>query len=273
MKTTLNWYKREANSYSLTAMRLLIKDYKYKGAYLYIALCDTLVTLPNCVLDVKNDTDTIELLCLDLDFEIEDFIEFINKLLKYKLLVECGNFQYSTEGIQDSLVTAMEGRAKAYERKYKKKPKDWFPIRKAKSSPEPVKSSPEPVKSSPDHSPELQIVRPNFSQSREEKIRKENIREENIREESKEFALSVFNNDFLKELFLNFDLDENQAKEHQNNFLKFFKMSRKNWKDEEDFRSHFLFWLKKELNNLKKQKNANTTSTSRRAKFINSYQG
>ena len=251
MKTTLDWYKREANSYSLTKMRQILKKWDFKGAFMFIALCDTLVTLPNCFLDIENDPNTVELLCLDLDFPEEKFTEYLNDLLKYKLIIELGNFRYSTTDIQESLVITMEERIKAYERKYKRKPNYLGINDLGKSSGELSNSSGEQSNSSGYMQGEL------LKSSGEHLIEREE-REERKEKEREKLSQIVFNESFLDEIKDVFKIKKEITLDYQKKFLKFFKMAKKTWKNPEDFRTHFLNWLKLELknekNNPKKEK-------------------
>jgi len=244
MKTTLDWYKREANSFSRIATRQIIKKWEYKGAFLYVAICDTLVTLPNCVLDVKNDLNTIELLCLDVDFEEGKFTDYLNDLLKYKLLVEIGDFQYSTQEIQESLVITMEERVKSYVRKYGKQPNYMGINDLDESSGELSNSSGELSNSSGDMGGELSNSSGELFTEREEKHEKPEKQE---KLEITKFSKSVFNKEFLVDLKDIFDINEGLAEKYQKSFLKFFKIAKKEWKTEENFRTHFLNWLKKEI--------------------------
>ena len=244
MKTTLNWYKREANSYNTLGQRLLRKKYGFKGLGQFTSLCDVLVTLPNCSLDIKQDKNEVTMLALDLDFSPEDFICFLNKLLEFNLLIKITANKFSTKEIQESLSITMEERAKAYFRKYGKLPNPNESDSYNDSSGEPFDSSGEQLESSGEQLKDSK----NFSQrERKEKPKKEE------KQEREALALSVFNKDFLKEVEENFNVDEQIILHKQESFLKFFKMTKKKWKNEEDFRSHFLNWLKKEL---EKEKNS-----------------
>jgi hypothetical protein len=249
MKTTLNWYKREANSYSLIGIRQIRQKWGFKGAFLYVALCDTLVTLDNCLLDLKNDKDTYELLCLDLDFKVEDFEKYINDLLKFKLLVELGEFRYTTKEISESLAVAMEERVKAYIRKYKKEPNYVGFNVLTNSSGELSNSSGELSNSSGEGTGELSKVRANYSQR--EKPEKKEKPQKTEKVEITQLSKIVFNKEFLDDVTDNFSIDEQIVLDYQKSFLKFFKMLKKQWKNQDDFRSHFLNWLKIELEKAK----------------------
>lgn len=242
MKTTLNWYKREANSYNFVGIRHIRRKWNFQGAYMFIAFCDLIVTLEGCYLDLERDKAYIELLCLDMDFKPEDFKDYLNDLLKYKLVVELGDFKYSTQEIQESLAVTMEDRVKAYIRKYGKEPNYLGMNEQEKSSAEPEQSSTEPEQSSEDMTGELSKVRENFSQ-RERPERKEKPE----RPERENFALAVFTNEFLSDLKDNFSKNELELQNYQKSFLKFMKMAKKSWKSEDDFRRHFLNWLKLEI--------------------------
>ena len=250
MKTTLNWYKREANTYNQLGQRLLHKRHGFEGLGKFSALCDILVTMPNCELNIKDDAIAINMLALDLDFTPDEFTKFINSLIEFNLLVKTKTNLFSTQEIIDSLEIAMEERVKAYVRKYGKEPTYNLLESYIPSSPELLESSPELLESSQNY----KKVLPNISQ-RERKRDKtiENTERENL-------AHSVFNSEFKKELKDNFELKKEKIQFYQTSFLKFFKMAKKKWKNEDDFRAHFLNWLKLEL---QKEKNSDKKETEK----------
>lgn len=249
MKTTLNWYKREANTYNQLGQRRLYKKYGFAGVGKFAALTDIIVTLDNCQFSIDENSEQLESLAFGLDFEEEsEFISFVNDLLKFKLLVKTNKNNFSTPDIIESLAITMEERANAYFRKYGVKPNYNIPASYGKSSPELEQSSPELEQSSGE---ELKN-NPNFSQSRERE------RKEKIRTERESFAYEIFTKSFLEELKENFNQEEEKIINYQKEFLKNNKMMQKSWKNSGDFLAHFLNWLKiqieKEKNYAKKEK-------------------
>lgn len=242
MKTTLNWYKREANYYNQLGQRLLHKKFGFAGVGKFAALCDILVTLPNCSIDVKNDKNAVTMLGLDLDFSPDEFLQFLNRLIEFDLLITTESGKLSTPEIQESLSITLEERAKAYYRKYGKQPKPDISDSYGISSGELSESSTEQKESSGKN----KKVSKNISQ-------REREREKPEKKEREKTINLVFNKEFFKECSETFEVGILKIENKQNEFLKFQQLKGKTWKKPNDLKEHFINWLKLEL---EKEKNA-----------------
>lgn len=245
MKTTLNWYKREANSFNNIGQRRLYQKYKFEGLGKFTALCDILVTLDNCEINIQNKEEELEMVAFGLGFdEVEKLTDFLQDLLKFKLLVKTTKNSLSTPEIIESLAITMAEREKAYIRKYGERPTSNITASYPNSSPELEEGSPELSEGLT----ELSEVRPNFSQREREK-REEKKREEGEREN---FALEIFTKDFLKEIKKVFKVEDEKIIFFQEEFIKINQLKGKKWKNSEDFKTHFVNTLKIEIEKEKK---------------------
>jgi hypothetical protein len=101
-KNNLAFYSHEVGSHNHWKFKLLRKKYSWCGEGKFWALNNLIAESDNCLLDISHD-GKVEQIAADLDFEIDEFLEFINYLQnKCKLVKKQGDF-YTTTQVQDDL--------------------------------------------------------------------------------------------------------------------------------------------------------------------------
>lgn len=250
MKTTLDWYSRNANSYNAIGERMLIKKHGHAGAYKYIMICDNLVTLHNCCLNIKSNDKFLKMLALDLDFNPDQLTQFINDLLEYELLYMVDANNISTKEIQESLAIAMERREKDRARKN--------PNLQHNSNLTPKNDTFQAENNNFQAENENSTEKTKNSTKKNNRERERDNTDSTYHTERENFAQKVFTKDFLKEIEELTNQQPEKIESKQTEFLKYFKATQKKWKNSDDFRSHFINWLNKELekekNSAKKEK-------------------
>lgn len=102
MKTNLKFYSHEVGSHNHWKFKLLRRKYTWAGEGKFWALNNLIADSEKCLLDLHDD-DKVGEIAADLDFDIDEFNEFVGYLeKKCKLLKKVGGL-YTTEMVQKNL--------------------------------------------------------------------------------------------------------------------------------------------------------------------------
>lgn len=102
MKNNLDFYSHDVASHNSWKFKLLRKKFGWAGEGKFWALNNLIADSEKCVLDLEGDSKK-EQIAADLDFDIDEFKEYLSFLeLKCKLIKREGN-GYTTKRVQKAL--------------------------------------------------------------------------------------------------------------------------------------------------------------------------
>ena len=110
MKNNIEYYKHYTNSHNHWKFKKLRRKYGFAGEGKFWALNNHIADSENCKFDLSN-SNKMETIAIDLDFDIEEFKDFILYLVKdCKLVKQDDNEFYYTEDVQEVLLEVMKKR-------------------------------------------------------------------------------------------------------------------------------------------------------------------
>jgi len=118
MKTNLDYYARQANTYQNSKFKLLRHKMGFDYEARFWILNDMIAESDNCILDltkIHKKIDILEILKLTEE-EMKVFIDFL-KSEDCRLLIEIDPEKYTTERVQEQLKEVMEDRERARHKK------------------------------------------------------------------------------------------------------------------------------------------------------------
>lgn len=119
MKNNLSYYSHETNAHNHWKFKTLRKKYGWEGEGKFWALNNMIAECDGCVLDldIKNKINAIS---ADLEMSVNEFIDFVDFLVKDVQLIDKKNNKISTEKTQENLVEVNARRKYQRERLGKK---------------------------------------------------------------------------------------------------------------------------------------------------------
>lgn len=117
-KSNLLYYNHKVDSHNHWKFRRLRKEYGWAGEGKFWALNNLIAQSENCLLDLS-DEDKQEQIAADLDFEIDEFMEYLNYLVTKCKLVKKEGEKYKTKSTQETYAEVEKTREFDRERKNK----------------------------------------------------------------------------------------------------------------------------------------------------------
>lgn len=101
-KNNLSYYSHKIGSHNHWKFKLLRKKYGWEGEGKFWAFNNLIAESHNCKLDIS-DEGKQEQIAADLDFEKDEFLDFLKYLIDKCKLVKNGDGTYYTDNTQEDL--------------------------------------------------------------------------------------------------------------------------------------------------------------------------
>jgi hypothetical protein len=102
MSKGLKYYTHKVDSHNHWKFKLLRKKFGWEGEGKFWALNNMIAESPHCKLDLS-DENKQEQIAADLNFEKEEFLDFLKYLVSKCRLIKNGDGKYSTDSTQEDL--------------------------------------------------------------------------------------------------------------------------------------------------------------------------